>query len=119
MFLNKNNVVCDIMGIHMIINTENGAVVGVDDEGLKQYQSLSEVSEKVSMNQDLYQFLVENEFISDAPFDKKKMTIMTAYIHVNNKCNLHCLGCYSDNAARNKEGDLQSKDMMNILCRKL
>ena len=115
MFLNKNNVVCDIMGIHMIINTENGAVVGVDDEGLKQYQSLSEVSEKVSMNQDLYQFLVENEFISDAPFDKKKMTIMTAYIHVNNKCNLHCLGCYSDNAARNKEGDLQSKDMMNIL----
>lgn len=23
MFLNENNVVCDIMGIHMIINTEN------------------------------------------------------------------------------------------------
>lgn len=44
MFLNKNNVVCDIMGIHMIINTENGAVVGVDNDGLEQYQRLSEAT---------------------------------------------------------------------------
>ena len=44
-----------------------------------------------------------------------KKSIKTAYIHVTNQCNLHCLGCYSDNAARNKEGDLSSKDMVNIL----
>ncbi len=47
MFLNENNIVCDIMGIHMIINTENGAVVGVDDEGLEQYQRLTEVPEVI------------------------------------------------------------------------
>lgn len=115
MFLNKNNVVCDIMGIHMIINTENGAVVGVDNDGLEQYQRLSEATMPTLTDQELYQFLAENEFISDSPFDKKRATIMTAYIHVTNKCNLHCLGCYSDNEARNKEDDLSTEEMKRIL----
>lgn len=116
MYLNENNVVCDIMGIHMIINTENGAVVGVDDDGLEQYQRLSEeVPASIPTDQELYQFLLENEFISNNPFDKNRAAIMTAYIHVTNKCNLHCLGCYSDNTARNKECDLSSKDMLRIL----
>ena len=115
MFLNENNVVCDVMGIHMIINTENGAVVGVDEDGLEQYQRLSEVSASVPTDQALYQFLMENEFISDSPFDKNRATIMTAYIHVTNKCNLHCLGCYSDNEARNKGDDLSTEEMMRVL----
>lgn len=115
MYLNENNVVCDIMGIHMIINTENGAVVGVDEDGLKQYQRLSEAPTQMPTDQALYQFLIENEFISDSPFDKSRAAIMTAYIHVTNKCNLHCLGCYSDNTARNKERDLSGKDMLRIL----
>ena len=72
MFLNENNIVCDIMGIHMIINTENGAVVGVDDEGLEQYQRLTEVPEAIPPNQALYQFLMENEFVSISPFDRSK-----------------------------------------------
>lgn len=114
MFLNENNVVCNIMGIHLIINTENGAVVGVDDDGLEQYQRLSEVSAQMPTDQALYQFLIENEFISDSPFDKNRAAIMTAYIHVTNKCNLHCLGCYSDNTARNKERDLSGKDINEI-----
>lgn len=62
MFLNENNVVCDVMGIHMIINTENGAVVGVDEDGLEQYQRLSEVSASVPTDQALYQFLMENGY---------------------------------------------------------
>lgn len=66
-------------------------------------------------DQALYQFLIENEFISDSPFDKNRAAIMTAYIHVTNKCNLHCLGCYSDNTARNKECDLSGKDMLRFL----
>lgn len=115
MFLNGNNVICDIMGIHMIINTENGAVVGVDNEGLEQYQSLVDKPEAQIKDPNLYQFLVENEFISNYPFDKNKTTVMTAYIHVTDKCNLHCLGCYSDNMARNREIDLSSEDMKIIL----
>lgn len=116
MYLNENNIVCDINGIHMIINTENGAVVGVDDDGLEQYRNLEEKSEVVQTDDRvLYQFLKENEFISDSPFNKNRLTLMTAYIHVTNKCNLHCLGCYSDNSARNKEKDLSSNDIVRIL----
>ncbi len=115
MFINRNNVVCDIRGIHMIINTENGAVVGVDDEGLKEYQCLAEAKLSTLTNQDLFQFLTENEFISNKQFSRNKIKIMTAYIHVTNKCNLHCLGCYSDSSARNKEKDLSYKSMIAIL----
>lgn len=115
MFLNKNNIVCDIMGIHMIINTENGAVVGVDDEGLEQYKSLMEEPMMILENRDFYQFLIENEFISNKSMNQKKENVITAYVHVTNKCNLHCLGCYSDNISRNKEKDLSHKDMVNIL----
>ena len=115
MFLNENNIVCDIMGIHMIINTENGAVVGVDDEGLKQYRSLEEGMIPILTDQDLHRFLMENEFVSNKPFDKSNTRIETAYIHVTNKCNLHCLGCYSDNELRNKEDDLTSENMVNII----
>lgn len=79
MFLNENNVVCDIMGIHMIINTENGAVVGVDEDGLEQYQRLSEVPAQMPTDQALYQFLIENEFISDSPFDKNRAAILSLF----------------------------------------
>lgn len=115
MFLNENNVVCNIMGIHMIINTNNGAVVGVDKDGLEQYRLLSDVPIQIPEDQVLYEFLIENEFISDSPFDKNGAAIKTAYIHVTNKCNLHCLGCYSDNSARNKECDLSCNDMIRVL----
>lgn len=115
MFLNENNVICNVMGIDMIINTENGAVVGVDEDGLEEYHRLSDVTMPASKHQKLYRFLKENDFISDSPFNKKRVDIMTAYIHVTNKCNLHCIGCYSDNEARNREDDLSTETMIRIL----
>lgn len=115
MFVNENNVVCNIKDIHLIINTENGAVVGVDDESLKQYQGISKERTFKITNRELYNFLLENNFISDNQFKYKDNSILTAYFHVTNHCNLHCLGCYSDSIARNKERDLSIESMLKIL----
>ncbi|WP_029072966.1 radical SAM/SPASM domain-containing protein [Kandleria vitulina] len=115
MFINKNNVICNIKGLDMIINTENGAVVGVDRDNLQSYKKLINEELPISLDKELYDFLIENEFVSNQPLEKKEIEIPTAYLHVTNRCNLHCLGCYSDNDSRNIDSDLEFKDMIKVL----
>lgn len=115
MYANLNNRVSEIKGIYLIINTENGAVVGVDKKGFQEYQQLISSTEYRCEDVDLYNFLLDNEFISKQPFKKHKQQINAAYVHVTNKCNLHCLGCYSDNNARNLEKDISTEEMEHVL----
>ena len=44
------------------------------------------------------------DFISEEPYDNSKhhgLNIVSAYLHITNYCNLHCLGCYSYDGDRN------------------
>lgn len=61
--------------------------------------------------------MLENEFISinQLKNNHNGRNILTAYYHVTNYCNLHCLGCYSDSIARNKKRDLSTESMLKIL----
>ena len=59
MFINKNNVICNIKGLDMIINTENGAVVGVDRDNLQSYKKLINEELPISLDKELYDFLIE------------------------------------------------------------
>lgn len=115
MYLNNANVTCSIKGIHLIINTENGCVVGVDERGVEEYQGVAKCSDASWEDKELLTFLRENEFIFDKPHESTRVNLQTAYLHVTNKCNLHCLGCYSEDGARNKEKDLNSDEMLHIL----
>lgn len=59
MFINKNNVICNIKGLVMIINTENGAVVGVDRDNLQSYKKLINEELPISLDKELYDFLMK------------------------------------------------------------
>ena len=61
----------------------------------------------------LYQFLLENNFISKDDYVEESKDIVSAYVHLTNKCNLHCVGCYSWDTKRNSEPDLS----FEVLCK--
>ncbi len=41
MHINKNNILTNIRGIDMIMNLDNGAVVGLDKNGMEFYEKLT------------------------------------------------------------------------------
>ncbi|MGM9952547.1 MAG: radical SAM protein [Intestinibaculum porci] len=116
MEVNENNKLCNVMGLQMIVNTENGAVVGVDKDGIKQYKSIETQDDLLIKDKELYDFLIENDFIYYKKQRKKAgINISTAYVHVTNMCNLHCIGCYSNNKSRNRDIDLSKQDMFKVI----
>ncbi|MFD4706954.1 radical SAM protein [Gottfriedia sp. NPDC058432] len=120
MFVNPSNIVSRIKKIDMLVNLENGAVVGLDQEGLKFYNELKQGDYQIAkINNEsistLYNFLLENEFISFKPFKNRKKEVLTAYVHLTNKCNLHCVGCYSLDSNRNVAPDLSYEDLCKAI----
>lgn len=92
MFKNPSTKVSKIKGASILINTENAAVVGLDD---KTYRDYLEILQDKKVNKDLYDFLTENGFISTSNDFNKNSDVKNAYIHITDRCNLHCRGCYS------------------------
>ncbi len=57
-------------------------------------------------NKELYESLFELGFLfSEEKRKKTGLRISSAYVHLLNRCNLNCLGCYSMNDGRNCEED--------------
>lgn len=52
----------------------------------------------------------------DNTVDKNK--IISAYLHITNRCNLRCIGCYSEDCTRNNSADL-TIDQEKIILDKL
>lgn len=110
MYMNSRIGHLKVKGIDMIFNFDNGVVAGIDSKGVIFLDGIKNGNEfqkeKLSEAEKLFvQFLLENEFISYKPFQKKEK-VMTAYIHLTNQCNLHCVGCYSFDDKRNRAEDM-------------
>lgn len=115
MHINPSNRLCQVQGIPMVINTDNGAVVGLDAKGLNQYEELAGQKTPKDMDPDFLSFLLDNQFVAPEPLQDKKIKPGTVYLHVSNNCNLHCLGCYSENDQRNHSGDESTDHMKGYL----
>ena len=61
MFKNPSTKFSKIKGAKILINTENAAVVGLDD---KTYSEYLEILQDKKVNREMYDFLTENGFIS-------------------------------------------------------
>lgn len=109
-YLNENIKLLKIHSISILSNFDNQAVIGLDEEGVKFWNRVKDgdVNEKdISNNQELYDSLFELGFLVENKNDpsKKKLRISSAYVHLLNRCNLNCVGCYSMNDERNIEED--------------
>ena len=108
------NVKCK--GMFILANTENKAVIGLDSSEYDIWEKIgrhepiyrSEISEK------LFDALIELDFISKNKYVLERhneIELISAYLHVTNKCNLHCLGCYSYDKKRNCAKDLDIEQL--------
>lgn len=100
MYKNPNVKTEKFNGANLLINTANSAVLGLDD---KTYEEYLEILQDKNVNEDLYEFLVENEFIKKVNEFKKGVNVKNAYIHITDRCNLKCKGCYSEDERCDKK----------------
>ena len=92
-------------GVPLVGNLDNGHVVGLDPEGDRLCGELlaGEVSrdEACARNAVLVEHLEQRGFFAR----RQPLGITHAYVHVTQRCNLRCKGCYSLDAARNAVDD--------------
>lgn len=116
----KNPRSAKIKLAHMTVlyNFENGIVTGLDTNGINFYERV--ISSDIGLTHftedesQLFRTLVESDYISDKPFLNLVHPI-SAYIHLTNKCNLHCIGCYSWNEKRNVAPDLTTDQVCDAI----
>lgn len=118
MYLNDNISVMKINEMYLLFNFSNGIVAGVDDQAIEFLTRIKNNQLNYDIltaeEQDFVAYLVENDFISEEKF-KNEQAPITAYLHLTNKCNLHCIGCYSFDERRNRCDDLSTEEILNAI----
>ena len=122
MKVNNNVRLHNIKGIDMLMNFDNQAVIGLDESGKKVWNEIYEKGWSAvdyEKNKELMDSMVELEFVTEDYTEcKAEDKIDAAYVHLLNRCNLHCIGCYSMNSDRNREEDL-STDKWKLALKRL
>ena len=105
MRFNRDIVRFDMGGIPVAADTGTGTIVGLTAEGAALADALAvrdvsreEVSDSCA---ELVAYLDGRGFF-DEP---RQPRLASAYVHVTNRCNLSCIGCYSNDAGRNRDAD--------------
>ncbi|MEJ8303374.1 radical SAM/SPASM domain-containing protein [Saccharibacillus sacchari] len=104
-----------IEGISMIGNLLNGSIIGLDEEGNRFVQRILEAEpiEKEYLSpseQELLDCMSINGF-----FNPDEASPKAAYVHLTDRCNLHCVGCYSFIDERNQQNVLSLEEVCEIL----
>lgn len=107
--LNDNVELIKVRSVWLLSNFDNQSVIGLDDNGVQFWKHIKNgnVDEKeICSNKELYNSLYELGFLlKEEKRKEEKLQITSAYVHLLNRCNLNCLGCYSLNDTRNLEVD--------------
>ncbi|MFJ5564860.1 radical SAM protein [Lysinibacillus xylanilyticus] len=106
--------------IHFIGNLKNTVIAGLDQEGRNLVSDIRKgklVELDTKNKKQLFDFLDKNDFFIDPNYkvSKKNYELDIAYVHVTNKCNLHCTGCYSLNDSRNCVEDLGKTEILSVI----
>ncbi|MEA5020174.1 MAG: SPASM domain-containing protein [Gordonibacter sp.] len=99
-------VAFDFAGFPMIGNLNTGYAIGLTAEGAAVCARLLQEdvaeAEIIAVDEALFQHLVRGGFFTnEVPADG----VLSAYLHVTQRCNLNCVGCYSLDNQRNRLPD--------------
>lgn len=107
--LNDNVELVKVRTVWLLSNFDNQSIIGLDSKGVQFWEHMKEGSiceQEIKENKELYESLFELGFIFKEKSNKEnEWGISSAYVHLLNRCNLSCLGCYSMNDGRNVECD--------------
>lgn len=109
-YLNENVKCVKIRFIWLLLNFDNQAVIGLDSQGAQFWEHMKEEildKEEIGENKELYDSLFELGFLFKEERERvSELKLSSAYVHLLNRCNLNCIGCYSINKERNVELDV-------------
>lgn len=122
-YLDKNVRKIMIQGVPVIGNVKNGSFILLNERGKQLIEKIEKgenIQESIleSNLQELLSAALESNILHKSTSDvleETKNSIYSAYVHVTHSCNLHCIGCYSDNCDRNKREDLPLEKIEEIL----
>lgn len=104
--------------IDIIGNPNRNHIIGLSDDGNVIVDSIinglpfDKYSELLNENMDLINTMIENGYFDNS---QKTRTLNSAYLHVTDRCNLNCIGCYSFSENRNNTEDLPYSAITDIL----
>jgi radical SAM protein with 4Fe4S-binding SPASM domain len=110
--VHKNVEMFCVDGISMLGNFDNGALIGVDSKGEKYLKKSFPYIEKPQDKDEemIYGALSDLSFFKESP-----KQINAAYVHVTDRCNLHCIGCYSYVDNRNQKLEMSYSEICHTL----
>lgn len=101
MLFNKETILFNINSVPVIGNFDTGSLIGLTESGKafcdKIINSGIETENVEPENLELFQALCQAGFFEEICVNKS----LSAYLHVTQRCNLHCVGCYSLDSDRN------------------
>ncbi len=120
-YFNDLTRIADIKNFKVIVNTENRTVIGLDKIGQNVLEKLShqliDSKDLTEEEKEVFDTLLEFDMISGKEYNRErheKIRLVSAYVHVTNHCNLHCLGCYSLDEKRNVGNDLTFSELKHV-----
>lgn len=112
----KEVVSFDFAGIPIVGCLQTSAVIGLTDEGAAICERLhhEDVSEEeiAGVDANLLEHLKSGGFFGGVQSDN---TVVSSYLHVTQRCNLDCAGCYSLDEDRNTLKDAPLQDIKRAL----
>lgn len=109
-------VAFDFEGIPMVGNLSTGYAIGLTPEGDEICHRL--MSEEIApedisaVDETLFQHLGLGGFFG---YKKRDESLQSAYVHVTQRCNLNCAGCYSMDDQRNSLEDATFEQMARVI----
>ena len=118
MQLAKHSVRFSLGSIPVVGNTVTGAIVGLTPSGVQLCDRMLEqdVAESEVPNdcRELVEYLQAHGYLA-RQYTSRETQINSAYLHVTNRCNLDCIGCYSRDSARNRAEDPSLEDLQRAV----
>lgn len=112
MKLSDRTVLFHYHGIPILGSKLTGNVIGLSPDGLDlcRKMALADIDrdDVASIDPALASALEQGGFLEGAAAME---AVKSAYVHVTQRCNLRCLGCYSDGPDRNRLGDPTVNDL--------
>ncbi|MBB3171341.1 radical SAM/SPASM domain-containing protein [Parvibacter caecicola] len=118
MKLNCHAALFRFASIPMLGNTSTGCIVGLTQTGLALCEKMlqEDVPKEKAFQEEpqLCQHLLDAGFC-DSNVAESRHQPKSAYLHVTQRCNLNCIGCYSANELRNAANDPSATDLKKAI----
>lgn len=120
MKFNQDVVMFDFSGIAMVGSKHTRYVIGLNEAGAGICKRLMEddvpEDDIASVDAALFEHLKKGGFFERGGEEPEPDNrVLSAYLHVTQRCNLTCAGCYSDDWQRNTIEDSPLEDMLHAV----